>query len=383
MRRPRETAPLRLRRATLHRLHLPLVRPFTTSFGTEKAREVLLLELEEAGGEIGYGECVAQRDPLYSSEMVDGAILVLRRYLLPLLGDRDGVTPEGFRRRAQAYRGHPMAKATVEMALQDLGARRLSRPLYEVLGGRYRRVPVGVSVGIQRDPPSLVETVRGYLQDGYGRVKLKVEPGRDSDYVRAVRKAFPQARLWIDANQAYGKGQVGLLARLARSASLELVEQPFPEDRLDWHALLSQRLPRSSRLCLDESVVTLGDLDVALAMRALRSLNIKPGRVGGLGPACELHDRASAHRVPVWCGGMLETGIGRAHNVSLATLPGFLLPSDLSASARYFQEDLIDPPFTLGPESSLEPRRGPGIGVEPVEARLGKLRRGRWELSFP
>ena len=378
MPRRRELPPLRLRRAILRELDIPLVRPFATSFGVEHRRRVLLLELEEGSGEVGWAECVAGRDPLYSSESVGTAREMLLGYLLPLLRSAPTTTPERFLLSAGAYRGHPMAKATVEMALWDLSARVLRTPLCRLLGGRPRPIPVGVSVGLQASPQALVEQVTGYRAAGYGRIKLKVTPGKDEAYLARVRRAFPDIPLWIDANQAYGLGDLTRLARWAGRYRIELVEQPFPEDRLVWHARLARRLPAGSRLCLDESVTGPGRLEEARALRAIRVLNIKPGRVGGLGPSLELHAQAVQAGIPVWCGGMLETGIGRAHNLSLATLPGFTLPSDLSASDRYYREDLVEPPFTLGPGSTLRPRPGPGTGVEPVEARMARwLRRLR------
>ncbi len=378
---PRELPPLHLRRAVLRELDLPLVRPFATSFGVERRRQLLLLSVEDVEGTVGWAECVAGRDPLYSSESVGTAREMLLRYLLPLLPSPAGITPHRFRVAADAYRGHPMAKATVEMALWDLSARALRTPLSRLLGGRVRPVPVGVSVGLQASPQALVAQVEGYRAAGYGRIKLKVSPGKDERYLAEVRKAFPDIPLWIDANQAYDRKDLSRLARWARRFRLELIEQPFPEDRLLWHARLARRLPSASRLCLDESVTGPGRLEEALALRALRVLNVKPGRVGGLGPSLELHYQASRAKVPLWCGGMLETGIGRAHNLPLATLPGFTFPSDLSASDRYYEEDLVEPPFVLGPGSTLRPRPGPGIGVDPVESRLA--RRTRAQRTLP
>jgi O-succinylbenzoate synthase len=382
MPRAGDLPPLHLRRATLRELELPLVRPFATSFGVERRRRLLLLSLEEEGGRTGWSECVAGRDPLYSSESVLTAREMLLRYLLPLLRLAGGTTPQHFLTAADAYRGHPMAKATVEMALWDLSARVLRTPLSRLLGGRSRPVPVGVSVGLQPSPQALVDQVSGYRHAGYGRIKLKVAPGKDEAYVMRVRDTFPEVPLWVDANQAYGLQDLPRLARWARRSRVQLVEQPFPEDRLVWHARLARRLRSPIRLCLDESITGPGRLEEAIALRALQVLNIKPGRVGGLGPSVELHARSVRAGIPVWCGGMLETGIGRAHNLSLATLPGFTLPSDLSASDRYYREDLVEPPFTLGPGSTMRPRPGTGIGVDPVEGRLTRWTRRRWELPL-
>lgn len=371
--------PLALRRATLEELEVPLRRPFATSFGTERRRRVLLLSLEERGGEVGYAECVAGRDPLYSYESVATAREMIVHYLLPGLAGGRGAGPLAFLAHAARFRGHPMAKATVEMALFDLQARTLGLPLQHLLAGPHRRprttVEVGVSVGLAKDPATLVDQVREYRDQGYGRIKLKVEPGRDEAYVRAVRRAFPSVPLWVDANQAYSARDLPFLARLAHAASLDVVEQPFPEDAWQAHARLARALPRRTRVCLDESIASLPLLDLALALGATRTLNVKPGRVGGLAESVRLHDRMARARLPVWCGGMLETGIGRAHNLHLASLPNFRLPSDLSASDRYWTEDLVDPPFRLERGSRLRVPRGTGVGVEPEERVVRRLRR--------
>ena len=379
-----EPAPVALRSAHWQVLEMPLVRPFTTSFGTERRRRVLLLTLTGQDGESGYSECVAGRDPYYSSEDTVTVEHVFRRYLLPALARIAGAaSPRRFLAEAERIRGNPMAKAWVEMALWDLGARSQGTPLSRLLGGTRRRIEVGVSVGIQRSPADLVRTVAQYRAQGYRRIKLKVEPGRDRTFVEAVRQAFPEARLWIDANQAYRGEHVDSLARWVRDARVELVEQPFPEDALRLAAGLARRLPRGSLLCLDESVRTTEDLESALRLGAVGAVNVKPGRVGGLLCARAIHDLARDHGIPVWCGGMLETGIGRAHNLALAAGKNFLLPSDLSASDRYYAEDLIDPPFRLGPGSTLEVPRGAGIGVSPEPLRVRKYLRREARWKFP
>ncbi len=366
-------------RAVVDELELPLVLPFSTSFGTEGARRVLLLTLEDADGVRGFSECVAGRDPYYSYESVPIVLEVLERYLLPALAALGNeVTPHRFLQAADRIRGHPMAKAWVEMALWDLSARRSKLPLQKLLAhGRpvRERVEVGVSVGLVSSPRELVRQLEGYTGQGYRRLKLKVEPGRDRDFVRAARESFPEAPLWIDANQAYTAKDLDALAKLCRDSALSVVEQPFGEDELILHASLARELEGTPALvCLDESVTSMGRLELALQEGAVGCLNVKPGRVGGLSRSLELHDRAEGARVPVWCGGMLETGIGRAHNLHLASLPGFRLPADLSASDRYWKEDLVEPPFRLGPASTLPVPTGPGIGVEPEEERLSKVR---------
>ncbi len=359
--------------AQLDELELPLVEPFETSFGVEKRRRLLLLTLHGRSGEEGLAECVAARDPLYSSEAVETARWMLHRYLLPDLLRREVATPSEFLGRVGTLRGHPMAKAVAEMALWDLYAREHRRSLAEMLGGRKRRVEVGVSVGIQGSVPTLVQRVGDYLEDGYRRVKLKVRPGWDEEPVRAVRRAYPDLRLWVDANQAYPTSAVGAIARWASRYGVEQVEQPFAEHEVEAHALLNRG--RTFRVCLDESVVDRASLDDALERRAISSLNVKPGRVGGLTVSRELAQAAAGARVPAWVGGMLETGVGRAHGVALASLPNFTLPADLSASRRYYLTEIIDRPFDLGAGSTLAVPRGPGIGVTLVDRAVAKARR--------
>jgi O-succinylbenzoate synthase len=265
-----------------------------------------------------------------------------------------------------------MAKASVEMALWDLWAKQRRRSLALSLGGRRRRVEVGVSVGIHPTPEALVRRVGAYLDEGYRRVKLKVRPGWDEAPVRAVRRAFPDLRLWVDANQAYPPSAVAEIGRWATRFEVEQVEQPFPAQALGAHARLNRL--RRFRVCLDESIVAPGSLDEAIERSALSSLNVKPGRVGGLTISRQLQQRAGRARIPAWVGGMLETGVGRAHAVALASLPHFTLPADLSASRRYYRTEIIDRPFELGPGSTLSVPQGPGIGVEVDERSVARHR---------
>ncbi|MGC2290170.1 MAG: o-succinylbenzoate synthase [Thermoplasmata archaeon] len=355
---------VRVRRVELDELELPLVEPFETSFGVERRRRFLVLRIESEDGEVGLGECVAAQHPLYSSETVATARWMIETYLLPLLWRDGALAPSIFRERAQAWRGHPMAKAAVEMALWDLWARRHRQSLAQSLGGRRRRVEVGVSVGIQPSVPALVRRVGEYLAEGYRRVKIKVRPGWDERPVAALRAAYPDLRLWVDANQAYPISAIAAIRRWATKYDVEQVEQPFPEHALPAHA----RLARGARfrVCLDESITDLVTFEAAREMRALTSLNVKAGRVGGLGAGRELGRRAAAAGLPVWVGGMLETGIGRAHNVALASLTDFTFPADLSASDRYYSPDLVEPAFELGPRSTLLVPSGRGIGVDVV-----------------
>ena len=365
-----------VRRIQLDELEMPLVEPFETSFGVERHRRFLVVRVDSEDGEFGLGECVAAQDPLYSSESVATARWMIETYLVPLLWREGALAPPDFRRRAQAWRGHPMAKAAVELALWDLWARRHRQSLARALGGHRRRVEVGVSVGIQPSVPALVRRVGEYLADGYRRIKIKVRPGWDERPVAALRRDFPDVRLWVDANQAYPPSESSALRRWATRYGVEQVEQPFPEHDLAAHA----RLVRGAgfRVCLDESITDLATLEAALGMRALTSLNVKAGRVGGLGVGRDLGRAAARHRIPAWIGGMLETGIGRAHNVALASLAAFTFPADLSASDRYYTPDLVEPAFELGPGSTLLVPTGRGIGVEVVDSVYRKhLRRHR------
>ncbi|MCI4347093.1 MAG: o-succinylbenzoate synthase [Thermoplasmata archaeon] len=365
-----------IRRVRLDELEVPLVEPFETSFGIERRRRFLVVQIEAEEGDVGLGECVASQHPLYSSETVATARWMIESYLLPLLWKEGALPPGTFRTRARIWRGHPMAKAAVEMALWDLWARRHRQSLARALGGRRRRVEVGVSVGIQSDVPTLVRRVGEYLAEGYRRIKIKVRPGWDERPVAALRREFPDLRLWVDANQGYPATAVGAIRRWATRYAIEQVEQPFAEHALAAHARLARRA--AYRVCLDESITDLATFDAAVEMNAVTSLNVKAGRVGGLGAGRELGSRSTVAGVPAWVGGMLETGIGRAQNVALASLATFTLPADLSASDRYYRQDLVEPAFELGPGSTLTVPRGRGLGVEVLESVYRKhVRRHR------
>ena len=364
---------MRLKSVRLDEVELPLVEPFETSFGVEHRRHFLLLRAESWDGSEGWGECAAAVDPLYSSESVATARWILSERLIPLALRLPRATPEAFSRASARFRGNRMAKAALETALQDLRAREAGHSLARALGGHRPRVRVGVSVGIQPTVPKLVRRVGRYLEEGYGRVKLKVRPGWDSRPIAAVRREYPDLDLWVDANQAYPPSAAPSIAAWAEKYAVAQVEQPFPERSIRAHAALA--LGAKFRVCLDESVVDLPSLEDALAAEAVTSLNVKVARVGGLEVGLALALRGAQAGVPSWVGGMLESGVGRAHNVALASTLPFVLSSDLSATARYYREDLTDPPFVLGPHSTLEVPRGPGIGVEVVERVLRKHRR--------
>ena len=369
---------MRIQRVVLHRLAVPLVSPFRTSFGTETARDVLLVEVEGTDS-IGWGECVAMSEPLYSSEYVEGAHSVIRSHLLPrLCAAGPDVKAEEVASVLSEVKGHQMAKAAIETAILDAGLRAVGVSLAASLGGARQRVAAGVSVGIATSISGLIDTVGGYLADGYVRIKLKIEPGWDVEPVAAVRERFgPDLLLQVDANTAYTLADAAHLAQLDRFGLL-LIEQPLAEHDLSGHADLARRI--ETPICLDESITGLAVAVDALDRGACSIINIKAGRVGGYLEAKAIHDVCFERGVPVWCGGMLETGIGRAANVALASLPGFSLPGDTSASRRYFQRDVTDP-FELD-SGHLAVPAGPGIGVAPIPEVLEDLTTSREEIPW-
>ncbi len=355
---------MKIRSARLHHARLALVRPFRTSFGTATHRELLVLRLETDLG-IGWAECAADPDPLYSSEFLAAAVLVLRDHLVPRLTAAGDVTADSVAGLLEGVAGHPMAKHVLETAVLDAELRAQARSFASRLGATVTHVPAGVSVGITPDVGSLLAEVESYLDAGYRRIKLKIEPGWDLTPVEAVRDTFGAIPLQVDANAAYDRGDLDHLRRLD-DFDLLLVEQPFAEHDLLTHATAAALW--TTPVCLDESIASVHDLQTALALSACDVVNIKPARVGGYLEAVRIHDVARRHALPVWCGGMLETGIGRAANLALAALPGFTLVGDVSASGRYYQQDLT-PEFVLV-DGHLAVPDGPGSGVEVDEAAL-------------
>lgn len=349
----------------LRRVSMPLVAPFRTSFGTATARDALLLRVVTDEAE-GWGECVAMDLPYYSSEHVAGAQYVLTEFLIPMLLQRDGLDAPAVSEVLAPVQGHQMAKAALEMGVLDAELKASGRPLSRELGATRDRVPCGVSVGIMDSIPELLDAVDGYLSEGYQRIKLKIEPGWDIEPVRQVRERFgDDLPLQVDANTAYTVSDARHLKRLD-PFNLLLIEQPFDELDLLGHAELAQQI--STPVCLDESITSARTAAAALRMGACSIINVKPGRVGGYLESRKIHDLCVAHGVPVWCGGMLETGLGRAANVALAALPGFTLPGDTSGSSRYYASDITEP-FVLD-GGFLDVPSGAGIGVEPIPDSL-------------
>jgi o-succinylbenzoate synthase len=355
----------RVRSVELRLVGLPLVRPFRTSFGETTAKECVLARVETDEAE-GWGECVAGPEPDFSEEWNEGAWLVLRDILVPALLAAGDIESEDLGGVFAFVRGNPMAKATLANAFLDARLRAEGRSLAAFLGGERRRVPCGVSVGIQSTTERLLEQVDGYLAAGYLRVKLKIEPGTDVERVRAVREAHPEILLSVDANAAYTLEEVDTFRELD-AFDLLMVEQPLHHEDLVDHAKLQAQI--RTDVCLDESIRSAASAAAAIELGACRIVNVKQGRVGGLPGARRVHDVCATQGVPVWCGGMLETGIGRATNLGLAAMANFTLPNDIGASGRYFVEDLTEP-FELASDGTMAVPGGPGIGVEPLPRRL-------------
>jgi O-succinylbenzoate synthase len=351
---------MRIDLVELRRIAMPLVSPFRTSFGVEHVRDILLVRVEGPDGE-GWGECVTGSEPLYSAEYVDGAQEVIRRFLLPRLDPADVVATRVSHLLAPVS-GHPMAKAAIEAAVLDAELRMLGQSMADRFGAVRRRVPAGVSVGIMDSVAVLLEAVGTYLDQGYLRIKLKIEPGWDVEPVAAVRDRFgDEILLQVDANAAYSLTDATHLAGLD-AFDLLLIEQPLPEDDVAGHAALARRI--RTPICLDESIVSARAAAHAIALGACHIVNIKPGRVGGYLEAIRVHDVCTAHGIPVWAGGMLETGIGRAANVALAALPGFTLPGDTSASDRYYLRDVTEPFRLVDGHLEVPTRPGTGVAVD-------------------
>lgn len=368
-------APIALEAIELRRIALPLVSPFRTSFGTETARDILLVRAVTADGE-GWGECVAGNDPLYSSEYVEAAEHVLRHHLIPRLAThRSRMDAHEIASILEPVKDHRMAKGALEAAVLDAQLRSAGVNLGAHLGATRDRVPSGVSVGIMNSLDELERVVGGYLADGYVRIKLKIEPGWDLEPVGMVRRVFgPQVPLQVDANTAYTRDDGAHLARLDEFGLL-LIEQPLPEDDVTGHALIAREV--GTPICLDESIVSRRAAIDAIERGACSIINIKAGRVGGYLAARDIHDLAVSRGIPVWCGGMVETGIGRAANVALAALPGFTLPGDTSSSTRFFATDITEP-LLMDADGMMAVPTGPGLGVTPLPELLDELTIARY-----
>lgn len=364
---------MRIVEAELREIHLQLQETFTISSGGWRERRILLLRLVAEEGEV-WSECVAAEHPNYSYETPDTAWHILTRYVLPAVVGRTFEGPHDVLEPVAWIRGHPMALAAVEMGTWALRAQAGGVSLSALLGGRAQAVPVGVSIGLQDSDHELLRTVERHLEAGYKRIKLKIRPGRDVDMLWMIRSRFPEAPLMVDANAAYTQDSLDRIVELD-SLGLLMIEQPLGHEDYLQHAQLQARL--TTPLCLDESIRSPGDAELALYLGSCRVVNVKPGRVGGFRPSLAIRDVCTRAGVPVWCGGMLESGVGRAYNLALASTPGFTLPGDISESRRYWVEDVVEPEFVM--ERGMMPvPQGPGIGVRVREDRLEGLTRRCW-----
>ena len=360
---------MKIEAITLYEIRMPLVHFFETSFGRTYDRRILLVRVD-CDGVTGWGECVAGENPYYSSEWLDSAWPTISHFLGPaVLGRTLSTAGESVSLMAQT-RGHRMAKAAIENALWEAEARQKQQPLWKLLDGKQRQIACGVSIGIQDSIEQLLDKIETELAAGYRRIKVKVKPGWDVNVLERIRSRWPEILLSCDANSAYTLDQVEHLREFDQF-NLLMIEQPLWDDDIYNHARLQQRL--RTAICLDEAIHHARDAAQAIEIGACRIINIKVGRVGGFSEACKVHDVCASHNVPVWCGGMLESGVGRAHNIALSTLQNFRLPGDVSASRRYWKEDIIEPEVEVTPQGTIVVRDQPGTGYHVREDLIEKL----------
>ena len=368
---------MRLGQITLREIRMALVTPFETSFGSVRERRILLLEAS-VNGISGWGEVVAGETPFYHPETVETAWHILRDFIWPMLQGQEIRSAGEVWGRLARIRGHNMAKGGLEAALWDAEAHRQGVPLWKLLGGTREEIPCGVSIGIRPTLEELTGAVERALSAGYQRIKIKIKPGWDVQPVARLREKFPRLRLMVDANSAYRLEDWPRLKQL-EAFYLMMIEQPLGWDDFYTHAELQKKL--ETPICLDECIHSEEHARAAMELGACRIINLKLGRVGGYTPARRIHDLSAAHHIPVWCGGMLESGIGRAHNIALSTLPNFSLPGDVSASRRYWEEDIIDPAVEVTPQGTIRVPTSPGIGYTPRLERIEQLTVRREVLS--
>jgi O-succinylbenzoate synthase len=360
---------MRINEIILREVPMKLVAPFETSMDRVDSRNVLLVEAI-VDGVSGWGECVADKDPFYSPETMETAWIILRENLWPLIKRQELSSAAGVWDLLHRVRGHNMAKASLESAVWDAEARIKNIPLWRLLQGTRQEISSGVSIGLKESLEVLVAEVKKELNAGYQRIKIKIKPGKDLELVKRLRQEFPTIKLMVDANSAYTLEDWPLLKQFD-SFYLMMIEQPLGWDDLYSHIELQKRL--DTPICLDECIHTEEQALAAVTLGACKIINIKLGRVGGFTVAKRIHDICEQHGVPVWCGGMLETGVGRAHNIALSTLPNFTLPGDVTASKRYWAEDIIEPEVTVSSRGTIAVPQGPGIGFEPRRDRIEKL----------
>ncbi|MCW8809979.1 MAG: o-succinylbenzoate synthase [Ignavibacteriaceae bacterium] len=360
---------MKIDRIELRHIKMELVFPFKTSMGTEYNEEHIIIKVK-SNGITGWGECVAEATPFYSYETVQTAWHILQNFLIPsILGKNISNVDEAIKSYSKV-RGHMMAKAGLEAALWDVLAKSKNISLSKMLGGTRDKIDVGVSIGIQRSEQELIKKVSGYLNEGYRRIKIKISPGNDIQFVKALRKEFPELLLQVDANSSYELKHISLFKEMD-NYNLLLIEQPLGYEDIYDHSKLQKEI--KTPICLDESIHSLDDTRAAIGLDSCRVINIKPGRVGGFTESKLIHNYCASKNIPVWHGGMLESGIGRAGNVALASLPNFTLPGDISASKRYYKEDIVEPEFIVNKDGTMDVPTKPGIGVEVNINRLEKV----------
>lgn len=360
---------MRIKAVVLREIRMRLIAPFETSAETTDERRIILVEAE-ADGVTGWSECVAGEKPFYSPETTDTAWDILRDFLWPMIKGKEFRVAADVWGLMERVRGHNMAKGALEAAIWDAEAKQKGIPLAKLIGGSRDAIACGVSIGIKASLDELAATVRKELAAGYQRIKIKIKPGKDLAQVKRLRDEFPRIKLMVDANSAYTMEEAPLLKQL-EGFYLMMIEQPLGWDDLYAHVELQKML--NTPICLDECIHTEEQARAAIALGACKIINIKLGRVGGYAVARRIHDLCQKNGLPVWCGGMLESGIGRAHNIALSSLPNFTLPGDVSASARYWTEDIIEPEVTVSPKGTIQVPGTPGIGYQPRRDRIEKL----------
>lgn len=363
---------IKIKDMTLREIQLPLKEAFQISSGTETTRRIFLLTLKNADGQVSWSECCAGAFPNYSSEAIETAWMAIKEWVAPRILTTEFDGPSGiYEVLEENFRGHNMAKAAVEMACWNLAAQQENVPLAHLLGGTREKIATGISLGIQASPADLVRKVGESLELGYRKIKIKIKPGMDLNFIGAVREAYPEAPLMVDANNAYSLEDIELLKKLD-VFKLLMIEQPLAWDDIFKHGILQGEL--ETPICLDESITSVAKAEEMLALGSGKVVNIKPARVAGFTSSLMIHDLCAQSRIPVWCGGMLESGVGRGYNVALASLPNFVLPGDVSPSSRYWEQDIVTPEWTMDAEGMVTvPLDKAGIGVEVNVDRVDDL----------
>lgn len=353
----------------LHRLKMKMKTPFTTSFGTQIDRYVTIVEIIDENGLSGFGECVAGEDPLYSEEFMDSALVAIKKYFGPLLLQSNLSHPKEVTELFKPFKRNMMAKSGLETAVWDLYAKQQGLPLYKVLGGEKTEVEVGISLGLEKSDDIIIEKIREKVEEGYKRIKVKIKPGRDVEMIRAIREVFPDIPLMADANSAYTLDDIELLKQLDEF-NLMMIEQPLGSTDIVDHATLQKAI--KTPVCLDESIDSYENAKAAIELGSCEIINVKIGRVGGLAESIKIHDLAKENKIPLWCGGMLEAGVGRLTNIAITTLPNFVLPGDTASSSRYWEEDIITPEV-VAENGVVQLSDKPGIGAEVDFEKMKKV----------